>query len=192
MQVRNQANLLAARGVAIREFPLNSGYGEADYLLFVDSMALGVIEAMFGAFACIGLGLVAIGIFSVMAYSVSLQTQEIGIRMALGARLAIVLKMVFRNGLSVIAIGIIMGTIASFTLTRFLQNQVWGVSTHDPLTFSTVVSLLVAVGAAACLIPARRATRVDSMGRSAPRVRHSRKQKSPLLRVGFSGNHLTL
>ena len=114
-------------------------------------------------FAGIGLALVAIGIFSVMAYSVSLQTHEIGIRMALGAPPLTVLKMVLLRGLSLIVIGITIGEVASFVLTRFLQSQIWGVTTHDPVTFSAVLALLTIVGLMACLLPARRATQVDPL-----------------------------
>src|SRR5207302_2235140 len=88
---------------------------------------------LFGVFACIGLSLVAIGVFSVMAYSVSLQTHEIGIRMALGAPQSSVLKMVFRKGLMMIAFGIVAGELASLGLTRLVRSQLWGVSAHDPL-----------------------------------------------------------
>jgi len=118
---------------------------------------------LFAAFALIGLSLVAIGIFSVMAYSVSLQTHEIGIRMALGASRSGVLRMVLRKGLTMIAIGIGAGELASLGLTRLAQSQIWGVSASDPLTFGAVLAVLITVGLAACLVPARRATRVDPL-----------------------------
>jgi len=118
---------------------------------------------LFGFFATMGLTLVGIGIFSVMAYTVSLQTHEIGIRMALGAQRDNVLMMVLRRGLLLIAIGIAAGELASIGLTGLVQSQIWGVSPRDPLTFSAVVMVLIMVGAAACFAPARRATRVDPM-----------------------------
>ena len=118
---------------------------------------------LFAVFASIGLSLVAIGIFSVMAYSVSLQTHEIGIRMALGAPQSNVLKMVLRRGLLMIAIGVVTGELASLALTRLVRSQIWGVSTHDPVTFAAVLAVLVTVGLAACLVPARRATQVDPL-----------------------------
>ena len=118
---------------------------------------------LFGVFASIGLILVAIGIFSVMAYTVSLQTHEIGIRMALGAQQSTVLKMILRKGLLIIALGIVIGEAASLGLTRLLQSQIWGVSSHDPMTFAAVLSVLILVGILACLVPARRATRVDPL-----------------------------
>jgi putative ABC transport system permease protein len=116
-----------------------------------------------GAFGIIGLTLVIIGVFSVMAYTVSLQTHEIGIRMALGAQHADILRMVLRKGLSLVAGGILIGLAASFALTRLIASQLWGVSANDPWTFSAVVAVVVAVGAAACFLPARRATRVDPL-----------------------------
>ena len=119
--------------------------------------------ASLGAFAGIGLMLVVIGVFSVMAYTVSLQTHEIGIRMALGAQQGNVLHMVLRKGMRLIAAGIVIGLVASFALTRLLASQIWGVSAMDPLTFSAVVAVVIAVGLVACLLPARRATRVDPL-----------------------------
>src|SRR5690349_2267889 len=116
-----------------------------------------------GTFASIGLLLAAIGIFSVMAYSVSLRTHEIGIRMALGAQRAALLKMVLSKGFMMIAAGIVIGELASFGLTRLLRNQIWGVSSYDPAVLGGVVAVLVLVGLAACIVPARRATHVDPM-----------------------------
>lgn len=116
-----------------------------------------------GIFAGIGLALVTIGIFGVMAYSVSLETREIGIRMALGAQQGTVLKMVLVRGLTIIAIGIAIGEAVSIALTRLLQSQIWGVSARDPVTFCAVLGLLAIVGLMACLLPARRATQVDPL-----------------------------
>jgi putative ABC transport system permease protein len=118
---------------------------------------------LMGVFATVGLALVAIGVFSVMAYSVSLQTHEIGIRMALGAPTGNVLKMILRKGLRLISLGIVLGVVASVALTRFVASQLWGVSPRDPVTFIGVMIVLAAVGTAACLVPARRATRVDPL-----------------------------
>jgi len=116
-----------------------------------------------GIFAGIGLVLVIIGVFSVMAYSVSLQTHEIGIRMALGAQQRDILKMVLLKGLALIGGGVVVGVLASFGLTRLLASQIWGVSPTDPLTFAGVVAAIVLVGLAACFLPARRATQVDPL-----------------------------
>ena len=116
-----------------------------------------------GAFAGIGLLLVVIGVFSLMAYTVSLRTHEIGIRMALGAAQAGILKMVLKKGFRLIAAGIVIGLLASFGLTRFIASQIWGISVTDPITFVSVVLVVGLVGFTACLLPARRAAGVDPM-----------------------------
>ena len=116
-----------------------------------------------GSFASIGLLLVTIGISSVMVYTVSLRTHEIGIRMALGAQQRNILRLVLLNGLRLVAAGIISGLLASYALTRFLASQISGVSTTDPWTFSAVVAVVLLVGLAACLFPAHRATQVDPL-----------------------------
>jgi putative ABC transport system permease protein len=115
------------------------------------------------AFASIGLTLVVIVIFSVMAYTVSLQTHEIGVRMALGAQQNNVLQMILGKGARLLAAGILLGLFTSYGLTRFLASQIWGVSATDPWTFTAVSALVVAVGLGACFLPARRATRVDPL-----------------------------
>ncbi len=120
-------------------------------------------SAILGSFAAIGLALVIIGVFSVMAYSVSLQIHDFGIRMALGAQRADILRMILRKGLTLVVIGILIGVAASLAVTRLLSSQFAGVSAGDPWTFSVVVAVVAAVGAAACFWPARRAMRVDPM-----------------------------
>jgi len=116
-----------------------------------------------GTFGIAGLLLVVIGIFGVMAYAVSLQTHEIGIRMAMGAQREDVLRMVFKKGLSLILAGTVAGLAASSAATRLMASQVWGVSTIDPWTFSVVATVVMIVGLAATLFPARRATQVDPL-----------------------------
>ena len=112
-------------------------------------------------FAGMGLALVVIGIFSVMAYTVALQTHEIGVRMALGAQQGNVLKMVLWKALRLISVGVLLGVLASLGLTHFLTSQIQGVSARDPLTFLAVVILFLAVGMIASLLPARRAAGID-------------------------------
>lgn len=116
-----------------------------------------------GGLATVGTLLVIIGIFSVMAYTVSLQTHEIGLRMALGAQQGNVLRRILGRGLALIAAGSVLGLLASWGLTRFLTDQIWGVSTTDPWTYGAVVAGVTVVGLGACLVPARRATKVDPM-----------------------------
>jgi ABC-type antimicrobial peptide transport system permease subunit len=117
----------------------------------------------FSGVAGIALVLVVIGVFSVMAYTVSLRTQEIGIRMALGAQQSRILQMILAKGARLLAAGIVLGLFLSYGLTRFLASQIWGVSARDPWTFAAVATILVAVGLGACFLPARRATRVDPL-----------------------------
>jgi putative ABC transport system permease protein len=116
-----------------------------------------------GVFAGIALALVAIGVYSVIAYTVSRQTREIGIRMALGAGEGDVLSMVFRMGALLVAIGLACGLGASFAVNRVLASELWGVSPHDPTTFVAVSAVVIAAGAVACWFPARRAARVDPL-----------------------------
>ena len=118
---------------------------------------------LLGVFAAVGLALVAIGVYSVIAYTVSRQTHEIGIRMALGAGSADVFRMVLRMGSRLIVLGVVAGMLASFAATRVIASQLWGVSQHDPVTLAGVVAVVAIVGLAACYFPARRATRVDPM-----------------------------
>ena len=114
-------------------------------------------------FAGLALLLTAIGLYGVMAYSVIQRTQEIGIRIALGAQTGNVLKMVLRQGLKLTAIGLALGLAAAYALTRYMQSMLFGVKATDPATFAAIALLLIAVAIVACWIPARRATKVDPM-----------------------------
>ncbi|MBI4661088.1 MAG: ABC transporter permease [Verrucomicrobia bacterium] len=114
-------------------------------------------------FASIGLLLSAIGIYGVLAYSVTRRTREIGIRMALGAERRQVLGLIMTEGARLIVMGTAAGLLAAFWLTRLLQKQLFEVSPTDPAVFAGVVLLLLAVAFLACLIPARRAARVNPM-----------------------------
>jgi putative ABC transport system permease protein len=118
---------------------------------------------LLAVFASVGLALVALGVFSVIAYTVARQTHEIGIRMALGAGSADVMRMVLRMGLKLVGIGVGLGLLASFAVTRVIANQLWGVSPRDPLTLVAVVAVVALAGLAACYFPARRATKVDPL-----------------------------
>ena len=118
---------------------------------------------LLGVFASVGLLLVGIGVYSVIAYTVSRQTQEIGLRMALGARRVDVLSMVVRMGLQLVVVGVVIGLLATVAATRVLANQLWGVTARDPITLGAAVLVMTLAGLAACYFPARRATRVDPM-----------------------------
>ena len=116
-----------------------------------------------GVFAVLGLVLVALGVFSVVAYAVSRQTHEIGIRMALGAARADVLRSVVGGGLRLVGSGVGLGLLASLAATRVLSHQLFGVAPQDPITMGLVAALMSAVGFLASYLPARRATRVDPL-----------------------------
>ena len=122
-------------------------------------MAAG-IASTFGALA---LALATMGLYSVMTYSVSQRTREIGIRMALGAQVRDVLRLVVSQGMRMVAIGAVLGLVCALALTRVLASLLLGVGTTDAVTFVGVAVLLLAVAFLACFLPARRATRVDPL-----------------------------
>ena len=112
-------------------------------------------------FAGVSLLLALIGVYGVMSYTVAQHTREIGIRMALGAQPRAILKLIVGRGLVLVSVGAAIGVLASFGLTRFMENMLFGVTPTDPLTFAAIVALLGLVALLACLIPAQRAMRVD-------------------------------
>jgi len=114
-----------------------------------------------GVFAALAVVLASIGIYGVISYLVGQRTQEICIRMALGARPRDVLAQVLGQGARMIGLGVFIGLAAAFGLTRLMATLLFGVSTTDPLTFAAVAALLALVALAACFLPARRAMRVD-------------------------------
>jgi putative ABC transport system permease protein len=116
---------------------------------------------LLGIFACIALVLASVGIYGVIAYSVTQRTQEFGIRMALGANRRDVFRLVLGQGTRLALLGIGIGIIAALVVTRLMAKLLYGISATDPLTFAAVALLLALVALAACYIPARRATRVD-------------------------------
>ena len=127
-----------------------------------------LIANLFTIFGAVAVVLSAVGLYGVMSFSVSQRTQEIGIRMALGADARRILRMVMAQGAWQVVIGLVLGAGAAALLlgvigAEALQNFLFGVNAHDPLIYSAVAALLAAVAAVACLVPALRATRVNPM-----------------------------
>ena len=121
------------------------------------------LALLLATFSGIALFLAAIGIYGVMAYSVAQRTQEIGVRMALGARPRHVLRLVFGQGLGMLLIGTVIGLAGAFALTRLMRTLLFEITATDPLTYVSVIGLLTVVALLACYIPARRAAKVDPL-----------------------------
>jgi ABC-type antimicrobial peptide transport system permease subunit len=126
----------------------------------VDWRFRAVLLALFGLLA---LFIAAIGVYGVISYSVAQRTQEIGVRMALGAVRRDVLTLVLWHGMRTSLTGIAIGLAAAYALTRVMVNLLFGVSATDPLTFTAIALLLALVALAACLVPARRAMKIDPL-----------------------------
>ena len=119
--------------------------------------------AIIGTFAALALVLAVVGIYGVLSYTVSQRHREIGVRMALGARRPDIVRLVLRQGLTLVGIGLVLGLAGSVGVTRFLKTLLFGITATDPTTFVGISALVVLVALAACYLPARRATRVDPM-----------------------------
>jgi predicted permease len=138
-------------------FDMKIGEQNLSYAYWGPRLAAGTATA----FGLLALLLATMGLYSVMTYTISLRTREIGIRMALGAQIGDVLKLIFTQGMRQVLIGLVLGLTGAFAGTRLLASLLLGVGATDPLTFAGVAILLTAVALLACWIPARRATRVD-------------------------------
>jgi putative ABC transport system permease protein len=162
----NPQSLTQAVQRAIRE--VDSNRVASDVKTMEQVMSESVSQPRFytqllSVFAALALLLAAIGIYGLMSFAVAQRTHEIGIRIALGARAGHVVRMVVRQGMSLVIAGVGLGLAAAFVLTRLMQSLLFEVSASDPLTFIFVALLLAVVAFIACYIPARRATRVDPM-----------------------------
>src|SRR3981189_2214604 len=118
---------------------------------------------LLGIFAAVALALAVVGIYGVMSYAITQRTNEIGIRVALGAQQRDVLWLILGQGLRLALVGGTLGITASFALTRYMSHLLFGISPRDPQTFVAIPFALLAVTLLACYVPARRAVRVDPM-----------------------------
>jgi cell division protein FtsX len=166
--VRAQAGpaaLVPAMREAVRslnpQLPLNFRTLDQVFSSSLDQRRFSLV--IFGVFGTVALLLAAMGIYGVTSYTVAQRTQEIGIRMALGARMSDVLKLVLRNGISLALIGAAVGVAGALATTRVMSSLLFGVAPTDLVTFAAVVVVLVIVALLACYIPARRATKVDPL-----------------------------
>jgi len=169
LMVRTSSEPQAVIGALRSEFhELDSNLPVYSVRTMTEHMALPLFPArvaatLLGSFGVLALILAAIGIFGVMSYAVSQRTREIGIRMALGADAARILRLVIGQGLKLILFGLAIGLLAAFAGTRLMSSLLYGVSATDTVTFGVIAVLLTGVALLACYLPARRATRVDPM-----------------------------
>ncbi len=159
-------NVASAARNALRE--LDSQQPIKDVNTMENLLAKSIARSRFNTvllaiFALVALALATVGIYGVMSYAVTQRTHEIGIRMALGAQRADVLKLVLRNGMMLALIGVVVGVAGAFALTRLMSTLLFGVTPTDAITFTAVSASLFVVACFACYIPARRATKVNPL-----------------------------
>jgi putative ABC transport system permease protein len=134
---------------------------EVSALVHVSLFANRIAASLAGILGAVGLLLAALGIYGVISHGVAQRTQEIGIRLALGAQRAEILRLIINQGMRPVLFGVLLGIASGFGAGRLLESQLYGVPPADPLTFIGVSLIPAAIALLACMLPARRATRVD-------------------------------
>ena len=124
------------------------------------------VLALMMVFAALALALTVIGLYGVISYLVNQRTQEIGIRMALGAQMRHIMQLILKHGVVLVALGVVIGLVAAVVLTRLMSHMLYGVTATDPATFGAIALLLTFVALVACYLPARRAAHVAQSPRS--------------------------
>src|SRR4030095_6210611 len=172
VEIRTQGDpttYVAAIREAVREvdnnLPINDVKTQIDQASETLSMER-FFTKLLSLFGVLAQSLAAVGLYGVMAYSVSQRTHEIGVRMALGATRRTVLQMILRQGMLLTVVGIIVGLAGAYALTGYLESltsMLFGVKPRDPVTFTVIAILLAVIALLACFIPARRATKVDPL-----------------------------
>ena len=120
---------------------------------------LGVV--LTSLFSCSALFLSSVGLYGILAYSVSQRAREIGVRIALGAQATNILRLIIRHGLKIFGTGLVIGILSTLVLSRYIQSLMFGVSSNDPISFGLAILVLAVTGLLACLLPAIRAMRTD-------------------------------
>src|SRR5579885_551280 len=160
----NPASMAAALRGAVAELDKEQTVWQTrtlDQLVSASVAARRFNMALLGVFAAVALALAALGIYGVMAYTVTRRTHEVGVRMALGASRGDVLRLIVGQGMALALAGVAVGLAAAFAVTRVLAGLLYGVTTTDPLTYACLALLLAAIAFVSCYLPARRATKVD-------------------------------
>jgi putative ABC transport system permease protein len=163
--IEPEALIVSVRNAMKELYPAQPilGFKTLEQRIYERTAAKRIMTVVMGVFAGIALLLAAIGLYAVMAYAVSQRTHEIGVRLALGAPRGNILRLVLGEGLKLTLVGMAIGMIGAFALTRFMVSLLYGVGTRDALTFILSSSALVGAAILACWLPARQATKVDPM-----------------------------
>jgi ABC-type antimicrobial peptide transport system permease subunit len=163
---QSQLSLVPAVRAAIREFDPDMPCNEFTTLDHIVEQAISprrLVTTILSCFSSCALLLAAIGLYGIIAYSVGRRTQEIGIRIAVGAQRGDIMRMIVLEGLALAGLGVMIGLAGAYFVTRMLRSQLYGVTAGDPWTFMITAVILVIVTLLACYVPARHATRIDPM-----------------------------